>query len=177
MELKASKLLPASVAKGALVKAFGIDESYVDVEVTAGRRLAAHTTDVTSKIAYTVHVPADVKHTDLLAKVKEINSGGAAQDAFVSHLDSAGVKVDKASIKAPTPTVSEVMLVVGKDGKLKEKPVPAGASPAPAPAPSPAAEEGGNVAAIVGGVVGGLVGVAIIGGVLYYFLVVKKKEG
>jgi len=184
VSLKADKCMPETAAIGALAASFDIDASLFDVEVectdvrrlaSQARGLANHATKQ-SEISYTAYVPS--AHAEKIrSKVKELNGGGAAADAFVEHASKeGGVKVDKSSIKAPTPTETKSVMVVDKDGVPVHKPV-APKKPSPAPAPAPASEEGGNTAAIVGGVVGGLVGLALIGGIAYYFLVARKKEG
>lgn len=161
-------------AAAAVAAAFELDISFVDAEVTEtpGRRLTSHATKKAT-IGYTVLVPPGVNHEDIVSKVKEVSGGGAAQDAFTKSMKDSGVEVDTASITHTEPTVTDVIMVVSADGKALHKPV---APSTPSPAPAPAEEEGGNTAAIVGGVIGGLVGVAIIAGLLYYFLVVRKKS-
>jgi len=191
MSLKASGCITEELAKGALAATFGFSEaekSLIETLVTCeerrrlssddnDRRLASHLSKE-SKISYTVYVPKDVEHTALESKIAQINSGGAGQEAFVTHLQTEGkLEVDKATISAPAPTVENVVVTVKGDGSLAEKPVPVSSvvvSEA-ASAPSPASEEDSNTGAIVGGIVGGIVALAIIGGIAYYFLVMKKK--
>lgn len=184
VEVMADKCLPEDIAKGAMSASFDIDAALIDVDVdcTDARRLASQARGLAnhatkkSAITYTAYVPSE--HADKVrGKAKELKDGGDAADAFVEHASKeGGVKVDKSSIKAPMPTETKSVMVVDKDGVPVHKPV-APKKPSPAPAPAPASEEGGNTAAIVGGVVGGLVGLALIGGILYYFFVMRKKEG
>jgi len=184
VSLTADKCMPEDIAAGALAASFDLDASLFDIEVdcTDARRLASQARGLESHatkksaIAYTAYVPS--AHAEKVrSKVKELDEGGAAADAFVKHAsEKGGVTVDKDSIKAPKPTETKSVMVVDKDGVPVHKPV-APKKPSPAPAPAPASEEGGNTAAIVGGVVGGLVGLALIGGIAYYFLVARKKEG
>jgi hypothetical protein len=189
IKLKSDKCLKPSDAKGALAKAFEFSEkqgTYIYPTVVCDgttmtddrRRLGAHATKENT-ISYTVYVPEGVEHTDLVDKIKEINDGGAAQALFVDHLkDEAGIDVDASSIEAPAPTVSSVVITTKADGSMGATPVPLKdlIPAAAAPAPPASEEEGGNVGAIVGGIIGALVGVALIGGVAYYFLVVKKRS-
>jgi len=179
-----SKAPTVEQATGAMAAALDLDISFLsNVEVNLlrrrlmldeGRKLNSHepAEKVQVEINYEVIVPPGKSASDITSKVTQIETGGGSQDAFVNHLSTnAGITVDKDSIKAPQPTVTAVVVTVGNDGKLAEKPV----SPSPAPAPA-ATEESSNTGAIVGGVIGGLVGVALIGGLAYYFLVVKKKS-
>jgi len=138
-----------------------------------GRQLGSHTKQI--DIEYEVLVPPGKSATHITQKVSELKNGGAAQDVFVSALKAeAGIEVDKSSITASDPTMVKAVMVVSSDGKLAEAP---DSAPAAAPAPAPSSEEeGGNTGAIVGGVIGGLVGLLLVGGGLYYFLVVRKKS-
>jgi len=161
----------------ALSAALDVPEPFIeaDVKEIKERRLESHeSTKVKNEINYKIYVPPGVDHEDLSASVQSLASEGAAQTAFVNKMAEQGVKVDKSTIVAPKPKATKAVLVLDKDGKLVHKPV--APVPSPAPAPSPAAEEGGNTAAIVGGIVGGLVGVAIIGGIAYYLLVVRRSK-
>jgi len=193
MELMADKCVPAAAAKGGLAKAFEFseaEETLIDAEVACDerrlssdgeRRLEKHQTKK-SKISYTILLPEGKSVEHIKSKIKEINDGGDAQGAFVKHIEKeADMSVDTSTIKAPAPTkVTSVMITVNKDGSLGEKPVKLSdviKATKDAKKPAPASEEeGGNVGAIVGGIIGALVGVAIIGGLAYYFLVVKKKS-
>merc|ERR1712196_244744 len=127
--MEADNLPPAEVAKGAVAKAVGVDESFADAtvkEVTrrlssnGQRRLNAHE-NVKFIISYTIYVPEGMDHTDLMAKITEIETGGAAQDAFTKHMSENGVTVDVSTIKAPAPKVEEVMITV-VDGRMTGKP-------------------------------------------------------
>jgi len=191
--LKSSKCVTEPLAKGAIAAGLGFDtdakKSFIDAEVKCDerrlssdgneRRLNSHATKE-SEISYTVYVPEGVDHTTLVDKVEDFNKGGSdAQAAFVKHLEDEGeMTVDADSIVAEPPTVSNVVITVNADGSLAQKPVPIDQIPKkPSPVPAPASEEeGGNVGAIVGGIIGGLVALALIGGIAYYFLVVKKRS-
>jgi len=173
--MTAQKLPTKTVAAGAVAAAVDVDASYVTANVLpVSRRLASHATLVKFHVVYEILVPEGKTVADVISKVNEVKNGGAAQKAFTKHMkDEGGVEVDATTIKeVAAPEVIEVTMLVGTDGKL----APGGAPVAPvAPAPAPASEEGGNTAAIIGGVVGGLVGMVVIGGLLYYFFVMRKK--
>jgi len=191
MKLKAEECLTKELAEGALAASFGFtsdaDKSMIDADVTCEgrrlssdgneRRLAAHATKE-SVISYTIYVPESMDHNDIVAKVKQLNEPGASQDAFVKHIkDEGGIEVDATSIEASVPTVTSVVITVNDDGSLAEKPVPVDKIPTKSsPVPAAKSEEGSNVGAIIGGIIGGLVALALIGGLAYYFLVVKKRS-
>jgi ribosomal protein L12E/L44/L45/RPP1/RPP2 len=186
LTMEANTLPTEKVATTAVAKAVSLDESLVKAtvkEVSARRlshgerRLNSHASGkVKFTISYTIYVPEGEDHTDIMDKITEIEKGGDAQEAFTKHMTENGVTVEVATIKASTPKVEEVMIEV-VDGKMTEEPAALVIATSGGGGTAPASEEeGGNVGAIVGGIIGGLVGVAVVGGLLYYFLVMKKKS-
>eukprot|EP00747_Dinoflagellata_sp_TGD_P154223 gnl/TRDRNA2_/TRDRNA2_177480_c14_seq1.p1 gnl/TRDRNA2_/TRDRNA2_177480_c14~~gnl/TRDRNA2_/TRDRNA2_177480_c14_seq1.p1 ORF type:complete len:647 (-),score=105.32 gnl/TRDRNA2_/TRDRNA2_177480_c14_seq1:145-2061(-) len=182
-----------SLFTSVIAKTLGIDENNIaKVEVSqVSRRLAAQRRlQAGYEVAYQAIVPEGVDVAAIVAKASDIGSGGDAQAVFLQAMADEGVTVDASSLKVTVaPKTFTATVVRGEGGKpiapsppeiptVPPPEPPTEAPPAETPAPAPAAEEegGGNVGAIVGGVVGAVVGLVIIGGVAYYFLVVRKRQ-
>jgi hypothetical protein len=149
------------------------------------------------EVAYQAIVPDNSDPGALAAKASAVGAPGATQDAFVGGFPDT-IEVDQSSLKvtqAPR-TFSATILRDPNGGAYAPAPPPMPVLPTPPPTPpatppptppsssgtgtggssSTTKEEDDNTGAIIGGVVGGVIALALIGGLAYYFLVVKAKK-